>query len=290
MFAQVQIPAHKTEGVNRTKTMRFYPSVFTGKELDRETGYGYFGARYMDYELMTGWLSVDPIADKYPSISPYAYCAWNPIKLTDPDGNHIDVVSNNDGTYTVKNGQVNKDLNIYIVDQNGERTGEILGTMLTKYSFFNDNNEVAAGAVINTHDNSGKTFLDEVGQSTMSLCDYIYDEDNGGRTWGAMDFKSWGITEKMSAEEIFLHFNRGMRLDGSLGIEGENVYGTARDVGNYTAGYMAGSRGLSKVLMRIGFDLYEGYSKGKHYPIREANVSIAAENMGYHYGFWRDRK
>ena len=61
-------------------------SRFTGKERDEETGYGYFGARYMDHELMTMWISVDPMADKYPSISPYAYCAWNPIKLVDPDG------------------------------------------------------------------------------------------------------------------------------------------------------------------------------------------------------------
>ena len=63
--------------------------TFTGKERDEETGYGYFGARYMDHELMTMWLSVDPLADKYPSISPYAYCAWNPIKLVDPDGREI---------------------------------------------------------------------------------------------------------------------------------------------------------------------------------------------------------
>ena len=62
---------------------------FTGKERDAETGYGYFGARYMDHELMTMWLSVDPLADKYPSISPYAYCAWNPIKLIDPDGRDV---------------------------------------------------------------------------------------------------------------------------------------------------------------------------------------------------------
>ena len=27
--------------------------TFTGKERDEETGYGYFGARYMDHELMT---------------------------------------------------------------------------------------------------------------------------------------------------------------------------------------------------------------------------------------------
>ena len=62
---------------------------FTGKERDEETGYGYFGARYMDHELMAMWLSVDPMSDKYPSISPYAYCAWNPVKLVDPNGEDI---------------------------------------------------------------------------------------------------------------------------------------------------------------------------------------------------------
>ena len=66
--------------------MRLYPFVFTGKERDEETGYGYFGARYMDHELTTMWLSVDPMADKYPNISPYAYCMWNSLLLADPNG------------------------------------------------------------------------------------------------------------------------------------------------------------------------------------------------------------
>jgi len=57
---------------------------FTGKERDAETGYDFFGARF--YWQAGTWLSVDPLADKYPNISPYAYCAWNPIKYTDPDG------------------------------------------------------------------------------------------------------------------------------------------------------------------------------------------------------------
>ena len=75
---------------NRTQNMRFYPYVSNGKERDEETGFGYFGARYMDHELMTMWLSVDPLADKYPNISPYAYCAWNPVRLVDPDGRDFD--------------------------------------------------------------------------------------------------------------------------------------------------------------------------------------------------------
>lgn len=60
----------------------------TGKEKDSETGYHYFGARYYNSDLSL-WLSVDPMSDKYPSLSPYNYCAWNPMKLVDPDGNKI---------------------------------------------------------------------------------------------------------------------------------------------------------------------------------------------------------
>ena len=72
--------------------------TFTGKERDCETGLSYFGARYYDGDLSGLFLSVDPMADKYPSISPYAYCAWNPVKLVDPDGRKIRGVKYNENT------------------------------------------------------------------------------------------------------------------------------------------------------------------------------------------------
>ena len=49
------------------------------------------------------WLSVDPMADKYPSISPYAYCAWNSVKLVDPDG--LEALENDDWVKNNKTGQ-----------------------------------------------------------------------------------------------------------------------------------------------------------------------------------------
>ena len=53
-----------------------------------ETGLSYFGARYYSSDLSI-WLSVDPMADKYPSMSPYVYCANNPVKLVDPNGEEV---------------------------------------------------------------------------------------------------------------------------------------------------------------------------------------------------------
>ena len=78
--------------------------TFTGKERDEETGYGYFCARYMDHDLMTLWLSVDPMADRYPSVSPYAYCAWNPVKLVDPKGEEISPIFSTEGKLLGKDG------------------------------------------------------------------------------------------------------------------------------------------------------------------------------------------
>ena len=61
------------------------PFKFNAKELDDETGNYYYGARYYNPKWST-WLSVDPLAEKYPNISPYAYCLNNPIRFVDLDG------------------------------------------------------------------------------------------------------------------------------------------------------------------------------------------------------------
>ncbi|MCR4812933.1 MAG: hypothetical protein K5867_10130 [Bacteroidales bacterium] len=73
----------------RPENTPVFHSDSTGKEKDAETGYHYFGARYYNSDLSI-WLSVDPMSDKYPSLSPYNYCAWNPLKLVDPNGCDID--------------------------------------------------------------------------------------------------------------------------------------------------------------------------------------------------------
>src|SRR5690606_6068513 len=61
------------------------PYKFNGKELDEETGWYYYGARYYDPRISI-FLSVDPLAEKASNWSPYRYAFQNPIKYTDPTG------------------------------------------------------------------------------------------------------------------------------------------------------------------------------------------------------------
>ena len=52
------------------------------------------------------WLSVDPMADKYPSTSPYVYCGNNPVRLVDPDGRDIWIVGEDGNKYKYSQGQL----------------------------------------------------------------------------------------------------------------------------------------------------------------------------------------
>ena len=61
------------------------PYLFNAKEFDEETGMYYYGARYYEPKLSL-WLSVDPLEEKYPSLSTYCYAYNNPIQYIDVKG------------------------------------------------------------------------------------------------------------------------------------------------------------------------------------------------------------
>ena len=63
------------------------PYKYNGKELDRKGGLDWYdyGARMYD-AVLGRWHAVDPMSEKYYGVSPYLYCANNPILLVDPNG------------------------------------------------------------------------------------------------------------------------------------------------------------------------------------------------------------
>jgi RHS repeat-associated protein len=85
------MPFGETFVEQRSVTSYYTPYTFSAKERDPETGYSYFGARYYSSDISV-WLSVDPLSDKYPSMSAYMYCAGNPVSYKDPNGKWIEII------------------------------------------------------------------------------------------------------------------------------------------------------------------------------------------------------
>ena len=67
------------------------PYMYGGKEWSAATSTYDFEARYLSPSFHR-FTTMDPLAEKYYSISPYAYCADDPVNLVDPDGHLPHVV------------------------------------------------------------------------------------------------------------------------------------------------------------------------------------------------------
>jgi len=75
------------------------PYRYNGKELEAMNGlneYDY-GARRRETGIPV-WTTMDPLCEKYYEVSPYAYCAGNPIYYVDPDGMKVIYNQNENGT------------------------------------------------------------------------------------------------------------------------------------------------------------------------------------------------
>ena len=260
------------------------PYRFNAKEVDPETGLAYYGARYYQNKIGV-WLSVDPKAADAPGWTAYNVMWNNPLKFVDPDGqwafDHIDVTKNDDGTYKVVGGQANSDKNIYVVDGNGKRTGEVVGEMLTEYSFHGDDGNAVVGAVIDQSDNSGQNFFNNEIKN-VGLIEYMGNAKGGE----PLDFKTRDIPNGLTRQGETQYSYRGMSFNGKIA--------SARDIGNYSAGYVTGVNGFNWNSSRFAFDALETkQAKGTwntvlYYPfnrVSEGQPSQQAQRAGHNEGY-----
>ena len=81
-------------------TSNVQPYKYNGKELDTKKGLNWYDYGTRHYDAMLGrWFVVDPLAEKYCSSSPFAYCGNNPINRIDLFG--MDWYQNNETKYYV---------------------------------------------------------------------------------------------------------------------------------------------------------------------------------------------
>ena len=88
-------PFGESIAITQTPPSSFFPPTATespyrygGKEWNATSLTYDFEARYLSPGFHR-FTTMDPLCEKYYSISPYAYCAGNPVNLVDPDGRTI---------------------------------------------------------------------------------------------------------------------------------------------------------------------------------------------------------
>ena len=228
--------------------------TFSAKEKDSETGYSYFGARYYSSDLSV-WLSVDPMSGKYPNLSPYVYCADNPVKLVDPNGEEI-------STHTDETGRViavfdDGDNGVYMHGLNAD------GSAVTEYQITKRHERKGPSA--------GGTYMGESLHSLSFADQNLYNKTGQVRPQEGMviDFGSSELTRVansiMGESPSLLKYQKKAATGGDWDIKahyshGSLLYGkyaSPRDAGNFVAGMVAASKGaLLESISQLGYGAY----------------------------------
>ena len=167
--------------------------------------------------------------------------------------------------------------------ENGRRTGEVLGKMLTEYSFHDDKGQAVQGAIINSTDQSGENFLNnEIVGGNLGLLSYMSNA-TGGKTY---DFKTRGMNSRPDGMSKDQYKYRGMPLESVVLFGNQDgvstTFASGRDFGNIGAGFVAGNNGLSWEIARLGFDALQSKQQGRF--ATEGQPTQRAERVGYNIG------
>jgi len=232
---------------------------YNGKEFDEMHGYDTYdyGARgyYAAGDVMP---TVDPLAEKYYSISPYAYCVGNPVNRIDPDGmSFLDSPQTYNSTHTDKDGNVTAvyddgDYGVYKHDFDTEGTKKELKE---KYSAKNTSGgghwlgetEYWDEFVDRYHNGSLKVNGDRSYQTYGKiLFDQTWDNEIDYYSTYADEFSSLTDLALGSQSNGFYDIKNG--YENGTGKKLNGKYATAESAGNFLAGKNAAHR--------ISFDLY----------------------------------
>ena len=94
-----------SQGYYADQSLEYYPSgVLFGRSTEKERQPYMFGGKELvsmhglneydftgrwQYSIIPSFTSLDPLCEKYYSVSPYVYCLNNPLKYVDPDGKQV---------------------------------------------------------------------------------------------------------------------------------------------------------------------------------------------------------
>ena len=103
------------------------PRKYGGKELDRENGLDWYDSQARHYDPTTGRTpTMDSKAESYYSLSPYLWCAGNPVRNIDPTGMYFDQATTNQaGLYIEQLNERIAELNHSNAEDRAEQLAEV---------------------------------------------------------------------------------------------------------------------------------------------------------------------
>ena len=201
---------------------------YNGKEFDSKNGLNWYdyGARHYDVALGR-FVTVDPMAEKYYGMSPYAYCGNSPVNRIDPTGMIWDDVKEAERLKRMIDKRIsslNNDINKY---QSKIESG---GLSKKKLSKLTDKLSEAHARVANLE--QSKQDIDLLGNDPDNT--YAFNRTEGGihRVWQGDDGKVYIDTSsdalsiheithvRQSLESEGLEFHRGNLKNPGNGIKG----------------------------------------------------------------------
>lgn len=204
---------------------------FTGKERDWESGYDFFGARFLWSDVGI-WLSVDPLADLYTSLSPYMYCMGNPIMIYDPNGcgDPLTVMrvrrmqyKNTFGPNMRRNGtRCHQGIDYYApkgTDIMAVKNGTIESCNFTGRKSNGEESDYGLTITLSFEDENGKigyAFYAHLSEIDVQVGDKVKEGDLIGKTGNT------GNAKDMKGEDQHLHFEYRLQKNPGLGISGRD--------------------------------------------------------------------
>jgi RHS repeat-associated protein len=143
------------------------PYKYTGKELDMQHGLNLYDFSARTYDPAIGrFTTVDPLAEKYYSVSPYAYCANNPVNRVDPTGMAWKPTfdEDQDGNQTYNGYEWIPE------DQSYGKDGNLLAGLYAQAIFFSDNGTFDASGTDNIGSSTATVYLADGTTTTFDAC------------------------------------------------------------------------------------------------------------------------
>jgi RHS repeat-associated protein len=192
--------------------------MFNAKELDEESGMYYYEARY--YAPPT-FISRDPLFEKYPTISPYAYCYNNPVNLIDPTGmegedtDDIIFKGKNNSSLTIKTDAIDIKINVD-VDFGGNYTIADLSNVAVGF-------EMGGSAYA--------AFMGGVGGNVYGMSAMFFGGDYAGYWYDYAGVEGQGIVATSSAEA-----SAGVYKNWFIAFNHDSRFNTPEDFAGYYSG------------------------------------------------------